>query len=158
MQPFQHREDKAPHFLHLNRSCSAICNQAPHQKDSFHEVIPTSSKPLKLSQLPVIKERTGSCSHECSASQGYIDIHTGLECVSGGAGHLLHSRVANLSSLNSQPYIKAFCYKLCSLHHIQTESMCSWTEMPFIKYSMWVELQYPLCCKCKYECLIYLNV
>lgn len=31
-------------------------------------------------------------------------------------------------------------------------------KCPFIQYSRRVQLLYPLCCECKYECLIYLKV
>lgn len=31
-------------------------------------------------------------------------------------------------------------------------------KCPFIQYSRRVQLLYPLCCQCKYECLIYLKV
>lgn len=74
-----------------------------HQKVSFHEVIPTSSIPLKLSQTPVMKDITGSRAHNSrSVSQSYTGIHTGLECVSKGAGQLLHTGVATLNATSHQ--------------------------------------------------------
>lgn len=96
------------------------------------------------------------CINKCHwLADGFID-HTRLEICLWSCGSFDPPRAAS-SDASSRLW---GWEKKQQLPFIQLQQNPCDPELkcPFIQYSRRVQLLYPLCCECKYECLIYLKV